>query len=254
MSYKKTAYSRNLFILLKEAFVEMYNNLGYTLLSSFLWVLVTMPFATFLFTTLQVELERENPFGLLFMFAFILLPYGALILAPVNSALFYLIKQASEGWANLRGLWVGLRKYYRRAAGVYAVYFALLLFLLLDMIICFFILTPLFAKIIGIILLYLFIFLLISNAYFLPLIVLQENNWKKVLKKAFLLTLDNGPFTLFAGIITLVLGILFSFFLPLLVLTYGGFLYFYRLKMFYGVMAKYEGHIAADNSLDGEKS
>lgn len=257
MSYKKTATFRNMFVLLKETFVEMYNNLGYTLLSSFLWVLVTMPFATFLFTTLQVELERKSLFGLFLMFAIVLLPYGALVLGPVNSGLFYLINQVAEGWAGLRDLWAGLRKYYRRTAGVYGVYFALLLFLFLDMLVCFFFLTPLFFKIIGIILFYLIIFLLLSNTYILPLIILQENNWKKVFKKAFLLTLDNGPFTLLAGIVTLlplVLGAFLYFLLPVLVLTYGAFLHFYRLKIFYGVMAKYEEYIGADNSADVEKS
>lgn len=250
MSYKKTTYSRNLLVILKESLVGMYNNLGYTLLSSLIWVLVTLPFAVFLMTTLQVELESENPFGLLFMFACVLLPYGALILGPVNSTLFYLINQASEGWAGLRDLWVGLRTYYRRAAGIYALYFALLLFLLLDIIICFFILTPLFAKVIGIILFYLLIFLLLASVYFSPLIVLQDNNWKKVLKKAFLLTLDNGPFTLFAGIIILAVGILFSFFLPLLIFAYGGFLQFYRLKIFYGVMEKYEDNVPAETNAE----
>lgn len=240
---QEPSYSCNLFIVLKDTVVDAYNHIGYLLFSSVLWLLVVVPFGTFVLATFQVEQEMgENLFSIFFSLPFIavLIFYIALIIAPVNSALLSQAYKVSEGWGSLRGFWTGLRQNYLQTAKVYLLYGIALYLLMLDIIICFFHLTPFFTKIIGVVLLYLLLFLVLAGFHLPSLIVLQENSVKKVFKKAFLLVLANGPLTLLAVIILLLIGLLFSFLLPLLVMAYGGILQFFTLRVFLGLLEKYE--------------
>lgn len=256
---QEPSYSCNLFIVLKDTVVDAYNHIGYLLFSSVLWLLAVVPFGTFVYLTLQIELEMEEgplstffkllvdlrpelmpTFFLLSLCIFCILLYFVLVIAPINSALLAQAYKVSEGWGSLRGFWTGLCRNYRQTVGVYLLYGIAFSLLVVNIVICFFFLAPFFSKIVGILNLYLLLFLVLAGFHLPSLIVLQENSVKKVFKKAFLLVLANGPLTLLAVIILLLIGLLFSFLLPLLVMAYGGILQFFTLRVFLGLLEKYE--------------
>ncbi|NLY88459.1 MAG: hypothetical protein GX085_02400 [Firmicutes bacterium] len=242
MAEEERRFSSNVFVVLKEAVVDAYNNIGYTLLSSVLWVLVVAPPVIFIGLTLQVAMETGanllDVFNL--PFVLILIFYTALVIAPVNSTLLSQAYKAFEGWGNLRGFWKDLRRNYRQTVGVYLLYGVAFSLLIMNIMICFFLLAPFFTKIVGIFNLYLLIFLILAGFYLPPLIVLQENTIKKVFKKAFLLAFVNGPLTFLALLILFLIGLLCSFLLPLLVMIYGGFLQFFTMRFFLGLLEKYD--------------
>ncbi|HHU81721.1 MAG TPA: hypothetical protein GXZ26_01825 [Firmicutes bacterium] len=243
MAEEERRYSYNLLVILKETVVDAYNHMGYTLFSSVLWLLVVAPLVMFAYLTLQVEVEAgENLLNIVFNlpFVFILIFYSALVIAPVNSALLFQAYKNLEGWSSLRGFWKNLRRKYWQTVGVYLLYGIAFSLLIMNIAICFYLLTPLFTKIVGIFNLYLLLFLILAGFYLPPLIVLQENTIKKVLKKAFLLAFANGPQTFLVLLILSLIGLLFSFLLPLLVMVYGGILQFFIIRVFLGLLEKYE--------------
>lgn len=242
MAYEKS-YSRNILEIIKKTFVSLYNHLGYTALISLIWFFVMVPFGSVLYNAIKLHLEqRDNPLGLFLVLFVFLVPYSALLLGPVNCALFYLAGQIEDDMGELKDLWVGFRKHYVLAAKVYAVFAAIFLFTLVDFIISVFVIPSLFLKLIAIILFYIILFQLLLSVYLPGFIVLQDNTVKKVFKKSILLTLDNTPFTLLVGAIMLILGVLpmiLPIALPLLVFAYGGFLQFFGIRVFLGLLAKY---------------
>lgn len=250
MAEQERRFSSNLFVIIKDAAVDGYNNIAYTLFSSILWVLVVAPLVIFTFLTIQVEAEMgENLLNIVFnlpliaiiaIIIAIIILYSALIIAPVNSALLAQAYKSLDGIGNLRGFWKDLRGNYRQTVGVYLLYGIAFSLLLMNIVICFYLLAPLFTKIVGMLNLYLLIFLILAGFYLRPLIVLQENTVKKVFKKAFLLAFANGPQTFLALLILVLLGLFCSFLLPLLVMLYGGFLQFFTMRFFLGLLEKYD--------------
>ena len=89
MAEQERRFSSNLFVIIKDAAVDGYNNIAYTLFSSILWVLVVAPLVIFTFLTIQVEAEMgENLLNIVFnlpLIAIIIL-YSALIIAPAAAA------------------------------------------------------------------------------------------------------------------------------------------------------------------------
>lgn len=235
-------YTCNLLVILKEAVVDAYNNIGYTLFASLLWVLVVAPFFMFVYLTLQVAVETgANLFDLFNLpFICILILYTALIVAPVNAALHSQAYKNLEGVGSLRGFWQNLRRYYRRTAGVYLPYGAAFSLLIVNIVICFTQQESIFIQIAGFFNLYLLILMILAGFYLPSLIVLQENTIKKVFKKAFLLAFANGLQAFLALVILSLVGLLFSFLLPLLVMVYGGFLQFFTVRVFLGLLERYE--------------
>lgn len=235
-------YTCNLLVILKEAVVDAYNNIGYTLFASLLWVLVVAPLFMFVYLTLQVAVETgANLFDVFNLpFICILILYTALIIAPVNAALHSQAYKNLEGVGSLRGFWQNLRRRYRRTVGVYLPYGAAFSLLIVNIIICFSQQERIFIQIIGFFNLYLLILMILAGFYLPSLIVLQENTIKKVFKKAFLLGFANGLQAFLALVILFLVGLLFSFLLPLLVMVYGGFLQFFTVRVFLGLLEKYE--------------
>ncbi len=239
MAEQERRFSSNLFVIIKDAAVDGYNNIAYTLFSSILWVLVV---AVAPLVILNIVFNLPLILNIVFnlpLIAIIIL-YSALIIAPVNSALLAQAYKSLDGIGNLRGFWKDLRGNYRQTVGVYLLYGIAFSLLLMNIVICFYLLAPLFTKIVGMLNLYLLIFLILAGFYLRPLIVLQENTVKKVFKKAFLLAFANGPQTFLALLILVLLGLFCSFLLPLLVMLYGGFLQFFTMRFFLGLLEKYD--------------
>jgi len=154
------------------------------------------------------------------------------------------MNQVINDEAELKGWWEGFWKHYWLAAKVYALYTGILLFCLVDLFICFFVLDPFFFKILGFILFYLFLFLVFAILYLPGFLVFQRNTVKKVMKKTLILFLDNTLLTIGAFFIMILVGIAFTLLTPLLLFFYGSCLQVLMIHLFHGVMAKYPDPVA----------
>jgi len=247
---EKSAYKINILLVLKDAVVDLYNHMGYTMLISFLWFFTgfILPLASAGYLTNQIyQTSGDIPSWLITILLLSVVPYTALIVGPVNTALFYQMSRVIENEAEFKGLWIGLRKYYWKSAGIYALYTVTLFFTLADLYICFSIAEHLLLRFIGFFLFYLLFFLLLAGIYIPGFIVLQENNtWKKVYRKTILLTLDNTLVTLGMQLILLVLGLGCTVIGPLLIFFYGGFLQIAGIRLFHALMKKYPDPVAEE--------
>ena len=236
---------RNLFFILKQTVVDIYHHLGYSMFISILWFVVFIPFVFTIFNALLSALEtQDHPLNLFLFLGMIGVPYAAFILGPVQTALYYQMNQVINNEAELKGLWEGFRKHYWTAAGVYALYTGILLFCLVDLVICFFMLDQFALKILGFFLFYLFLFLVFATLYLPGFLVFQRNTVLKVIKKALILFLDNALLTIGVFLILILLGVAFTLITPLLLLFYGSCLQVLMIHLFHGVMAKYPDPVA----------
>jgi uncharacterized membrane protein YesL len=231
---------RNIFLILKNAVIDLYNHIGYSMLISIIWFISVLPLGMLFYNSFIVYLKtRDNPFNLLIFLLLFGVPYSAFIFGPVQAALVYQMDHVIVYEAEIKGLWLGFRKFYWRAAAVYGLYMGAVIFVLIDLLICFVVVDNLFIKFIGFFLLYLLIFLLLTSFYLPSFIVFQDNNWKKVFKKTLLLTLDNTLYTILVQLVLLVIGVLCTIIAPLLFLFYGGFLQVMGIRVFWGLLEKY---------------
>jgi hypothetical protein len=231
---------RNIFLLVKRSVIDIYNHLGYSLLVSFLWFLVFIPVGVIAFNILITSLEQQDhPLFLLFFFLLFGVPYCAFILGPAQTALFYQMNQVIDNDAEFKGFWIGLRKHYWLSARVYGLYGGMLIFCLIDLLICLLAVDHFVLKIFGIFLFYLFCFLLLSALYLPGFIVCQDNTLKKVLKKAALLTLDNVLISIGVFLIFLLVGVGFTLITPLLIFFYGSIVQVVMIHLFRVLMDKY---------------
>ena len=157
---------RNILLILKNTVIDLYNHIGYSMLISIIWFFSVLHLGMFFYNSLRIYLEnRDNPLSLLLFLLVFAVPYSAFILGPVHVALLYQMDYVIEYEAEIKGLWLGFRKFYRRAAVVYGIYMGAVIFTLVDLLICFFVVDNLFIKFIGFFLLYLLIFLLLTSLY-----------------------------------------------------------------------------------------
>ncbi len=252
MAQKKSP--QNILLILKNAVIDLYNHIGYSMLISLIWFFSVLPLGMFFFNSLRIYLEtKDNPLSLLIFLLLFAVPYSAFILGPVHAALLYQMEDVIAYEAEIKGLWLGLRKFYRRAAVVYGLYMGAVIFTLVDLLICFFVVDNLLIKFIGFFLLYLLIFLLLTSLYLPSFIVFQDNNWKKVYKKTLLLTLDNTLYTILVHLILLVIGALSTVIAPLLIFFYGSFLQIMGIRVFRGLLDKYPDPPASKAEYQGEE-
>ncbi|HBR29475.1 MAG TPA: hypothetical protein DD789_08570 [Firmicutes bacterium] len=149
------------------------------------------------------------------------------------------MNQVVDNDAEFKGFWTGLRKHYWLSARVYGLYGGMLIFCLVDLLICLLALDHFALKILGIFLFYLFCFLLLTTLYLPGFIVLQENTMKKVIKKAAILTLDNVLITIGVFVLFVLVGIGFLLITPLMIFIYGSFVQVVMIHLFRGLLDKY---------------
>ena len=238
---------RNVFLIFKQAVIDIYNHIGYSLLISVLWFLFFIPFALLIFNGLLVYLERlDNPMNLLVFLFSLGVPYYAFILGPAQTALFYQMNQVIANDAEIKGLWTGLRKHYWLSVRVYGLYGGMFIFCLVDLLICLLALDHFALKALGIVLFYLFCLLMLAALYLPGFLVLQQNTTKNVFKKTLILMLDNILITISAFLLLLLIGVGFTLITPLLIFFYGSCLQVVMIHLFRVVMAKYPDPVSAD--------
>ncbi|MGE5529123.1 MAG: DUF624 domain-containing protein [Patescibacteria group bacterium] len=183
--------------------------------------------------------EPPFPLGLFFLMVLAgLLLTGSFLAAPANAAMLHVAGLIKEDEARVRDFFIGFKKYFRRSAGVYAAYLLLLAFLLADIVMAW--QAPgWIVKISLALALYALFFVLLMANYLFPLIVLQPNSWKKVWKKAALLTLDNTLLTFVLAVLTAVLYFVSFAFSILIILFFPALIAHSHVLLFDRLLEKY---------------
>lgn len=188
------------------------------------------------------------------------LPIGAFLWGPLSCGLVSFSHQMEET-TKLSLLFREFRRHYAQAFRVYALYFFLVLFLIVDLL-AIMSRPSLPMMVIGAVILYTLGLLFLMGLYIPGLIAFQKNNTAKVFKKALLLTMDNpvitviiGFFLMFpvlllawsgltavgtAGLIGLVGRILLMVSLAFAVAFYGAFSHYVMERLYHAVMARYD--------------
>ena len=210
---------------LKKTFVELYASMGLSVIISFVWCLSFLPILFALYglwggLATAHGLSAGGDRLVLFLLGSLFIAFwNGLLTGPLTTAWYGLYQIRKTDYPSIKKFGQIFRKYYWRSASIHWLHSIIIVILLLNIVIAFrntgFLLT-----IAGVLSAYmLFLFSLISF-YFHPLIYL-DNSFKKVVKKSFLLTMDNMSLTLFFSIF---MGLMFLLSIGLvfpLLLIYG---------------------------------
>lgn len=239
--------------VLKKTFKQLYGAMGFSFLLSLAVFIVSLPMIMAGFGALgylgaggkQPDYQMLLPLA---VFTMVLLSiWNGLVAAPVTTALYGLYEIQKVDYPNWRNFGTLFRKNYKRSAAVYLVYSFVVTIFLINILIGFSAKNML-LFIAGIFSLYILILAAMLQFYFHPLIHL-DNSFKKVIRKSFLLVLDNIGlsfwFTVFLGLAPFLLlmipiPIVVSVLLIVLMFAYGAFIIYLTSHGFEVIYNKYD--------------
>ncbi len=241
---KKLPFFATLGNTLKKTFIEIYSSMGLSFLISLTWC---MSFLPILFTLYGLWGGLATAHGLSASgdrFAFFLLGsifiafWNGLLTGPITTA-WYGIYQVRKGdYVSFKKFLEIFKKSYWRSAGVHWIYSFLIVIMLLNIVIAFRN-SNLLLIIAGVLSAYMLFLFSLTSFYFHPLIYL-DNTLKKVIKKSFLLTMDNMSLTL---ALSLFMGLMFVISIGLvfpLLLVYGALAVYVMDYGFEPIYQKYD--------------
>jgi hypothetical protein len=229
---------------LKNSGIELYRSLGYSLITSIIWFFAFCPILLLLLTIptmLTMELQKGRQLmdvGVALCGALLIVVVNGLVTGPVTTALFGLLQVRKEGYPNLKSFLQCLFRFYWVSCRVHFL-FSLTVGVLFFNVLMIGIDQGLLIKFAGIFSIYGLLFLLLMSVFLQPLIY-YRNRFGEVVKKSFLLVMDN---LLLCLVLSLVLT---GFFLLNVVLVFPvllifGAFYIYLLDSgFELIAAKYE--------------
>lgn len=198
---------------------------------------------TVYFVPAQGGMERrlgESAPAFPWAFVFLLLVItGAFLAAPADAAMVFVSLRCAEDEPRVRDFFLGFKRYYLRAAGVYATFILLggVLLANISLALRMRIWFGFFSVLLSF---YTLLFLLVLSPHLFPLVVLQPNTFRKVWKKAFLLTLDNLLASGLFVVMTAALMAIAGFTGILLVLFYPAALGHAARLFFQALLERYE--------------
>lgn len=227
---------------LKNAFVGLYGALGFSMLMSLIWFLPYLPMVIVVAGVVLIPNTAKLAPGEIFslrILAFITVAiWNSFVAGPITTALYGLFQERKTDYASIPMFFRLFKKFYWASVRITLVFSIAVTLLLMNIWIMFN--TPnILLMVAGVISIYVLIALWLMQFYVSPLIYLG-NTFKKVIRKCFLLTMDNFALT-FA--FSLILGILLilSVILPIFaVLLYGGILIFIMDQGFEVIYNKYD--------------
>lgn len=229
---------------LGESFVEMYKSMGFSAIIDLFWFIGYMPIFFVSLVSLQAIHQPPKP-GDILQSAFLLLGFfciwHSLVAGPLFTAVYALYQERKVEYPNFKMFRQLFGKYYWRSVSIHGVFSLGVSLLLLNIILALYFTNFLFLAA-GIVSFYVLLFIIMMSFYFNPLIHL-DNPLKKVLRKSFLLVLDNllisFGFILVFGIIVAVC-IKFVVLLFLLMIIYGPLLVYFTDRSFTAVYGRYD--------------
>lgn len=225
----KLPFFRTLGNTLKNTFKELYQQMGFSFLMSFIWFLVYSPVIIFGGTMVQylfkTKTAQPGDFYLMMVwFCFATGVWSSFLAGPVTSSLYMLYQAKKEEYPSIKMFFDFFKKIYWRSAAVHGVFFSCVTVLVFNLMISH-VNNSILLLLSGIISFYFLLYILMMSFYFHPLIQL-DNSFKKVVRKSFLLVLDNfGLSFIYTFILEFLL--LISLLIPpiavLLLFFYGAF-------------------------------
>jgi uncharacterized membrane protein YesL len=228
--------------ILKRSFSELYNSMGFTILMSLIWFIGFLPVVLIAATMVQYLLVSKAARGEAFVFVVVSLLgislWNGLFAGPVTTAVYGLYQQRKSDYPSFKSFIETFKRFYWRSAAIHWIFSLCVTLLTFNLIIAQ-MEAGIFFKVAGLISIYILLFVMLMPFYFHPLIYLN-NKVKAVIKKTFLLVLDNLGLSLWFSFI---LGCLFllSLMIPfLLILAYGGLFVYLVDSGFEAIYNKYE--------------
>ncbi|HRR92072.1 MAG TPA: DUF624 domain-containing protein [bacterium] len=215
--------------IIKGAFVDIYDNLGWVLFVSAIWFAFAVPF---LFAILPGELS---------IILRILLGALVIFLGPATAGAYYLanklIKRESIEW---RDFFFAFKKYFWRAEALMMIFILAIVVIIIDFTFYSQIQNTI-VKVLSIFWLYILIFLGVMQTYMFPLLIEQDTGIKKVIVRSFLLSIDNIGVSLVIFLIVTGLSVVCIITGVGALLLLMGVKSFFDTRTFLNVMEKYEG-------------
>lgn len=225
----------------KESFLELYNSLGFTLLTSFLWFAGNFPILIFINLFLVAKSKSstiQDLVSYIIMALLLFLIWNSFVAGPLVAVTYGLYQERKEDYPNLNMFLRIIKKVYWRSVLVYGA-FSLSVSLLILNIVFAIVGKQIFLMVVAAISIYTLFFITLMSFYFNPLLVL-DNSFKKVIRKSFLLVMDNFWLS-FCSI--LILGLLLGLSIKvvfLFVLMYGAIMIYFTNRVFTAVYDRYE--------------
>jgi uncharacterized membrane protein YesL len=229
---------------LKKSFMELYSSMGLSILISFTWFLGYLPIL-FMIYVLWGALNTTHglvTFNDRFMFYIIgslgIAFWNGLLTGPLTTAWYGLYQLRKTDYPSFKSFLQIFKRIYWRSASIHWTFSFVIIILLLNATIAVRN-SNLLLIISGILSVYVLFLVILTSFYFHPLIHL-DNTFKKVIKKSFLLVLDNIGlsiwFSAFLGLMFMIgIGLVF----PLL-LIYGALVIYVIDKGFELIYQKYD--------------
>lgn len=214
--------------IIKASFTDIYENLGWVLFMSVIWSGFAAPFLFAIFPgNLSTPLR-------------IILGSSVIVLGPATAGCYYiankLIKRELVEW---RDFFYAFKKFFWKAAALALILITAIAILLVNFIF-YFQMYSTFIKVLSIVWLYVIIFLGIMQTYMFPLLIEQDTGIKKIVKRSFLLSIDNIGITLVIFLIVTALLIICILTGVGALLVMMGMKSFFDTRTFLSVMEKYE--------------
>lgn len=214
--------------IIKGAFVDIYDNLGWVLFVSAVWFGFAVPFG---FAILSGQLHPILR---------VLLGTSVIFLGPATAGAYYLanrlIKRESIEW---RDYFFAFKKYFWRAEALMIIFILTIIVVVVDFMF-YSQIQNIVVRLLSILWLYILVFLGVMQTYMFPLLIEQDTGIKKVIVRSFLLSIDNIGVSLviFLIVVALIAVCIITGVGALLLLM--GMKSFLDTKTFLSVMEKYE--------------
>ncbi|MCX7795970.1 MAG: DUF624 domain-containing protein [bacterium] len=214
--------------IIKGAFVDVYDNLGWVLFISVVWFGFAVPVV---FAVLP---------GNLHIVFRVLLGTSVIFLGPATAGAYYLanklIKRESVEW---RDYFFAFKKFFWRSEALILIYLLAIAIVVVDFMF-YSQIQNIIVRVLSIFWLYILLFLGILQTYMFPLLIEQDTGIKRVIIRSFLLSIDNigVSFVIFVVVIVLCAVCIITGVGALLLLM--GVKSFFDTKTFLNVMEKYE--------------
>ena len=215
--------------IIKASFVDIYDNLGWVLFMSAIWFGFAIPL---LFAILLKNLSTPLR---------IILGSSVITLGPATAGCYYVANELvkREYFVGWKDFFYAFKKFFWRASALALILIAIIAILVANFIFYFQIRSP-FAKVVSILWLYVIIFLGIMQTYMFPLLIEQDTGIKKIIKRSFLLTINNIGISLVIFLIVTALSIICILTGVGALLLMMGMKSFFDTRTFLSVMEKYE--------------
>ena len=222
---------------LKKTFVELYSSMGLSILISFTWCVSFLPILFTLYglwgglTTAHGLSASGDRLAFFFLGSLFIAFWNGLLTGPLTTAWYGLYQVRKTDYPSFKKFGEIFKKYYWRSAGLHWLHSGIIVVLLLNIVIAFRN-SNILLTVAGVLSAYILFLFLLTSFYFHPLLYLV-NTFKKVIKKSFLLTMDNMSLTFF-----------FSIFLGLIFVLSIGLVF--PLLLIYGAVAIYTMNFGFD--------